>query len=199
MEFEEKNDIKIFKINNPWGYNQKDKLKNFELKNLEDDKYKEVKDEIKEFNEKDSNLENGDLKIDVENFKNNFYKINFIKFEKDFKSFGNSNLEIKRNPIPLNLPEDGLDDTDEIFQSRKGLLGSIGVKEEEQKEFFTKFRNYPELGLYALFKCFMNYGTNRLVFSQFMSSISNTSNNQSTFSADILNIIKSLKFSINTK
>ena len=199
MEFEENNDVKIFKINNPWGYNQKDKMKNFELKNLEDDKYKEVKDEIKEFNEKDSNLENGDLKIDVENFKNNFYKINFIEFAKDFKSFGNSNLEIKRNPIPLNLPEDGLDDTDEIFQSRKGLLGSIGVKEEEQKEFFMKFRNYPELGLYTLFKCFMNYGTNRLVFSQFMSSISNTSNNQSTFSADILNIIKSLNFSINTK
>ena len=76
FETEEKLDLKILKLNNPYGKNYLGEMENFKL-GL-DTKYKDIENEIIEYNK--SNVGNGNLKLDVQNFKRQFDLVEICSF-----------------------------------------------------------------------------------------------------------------------
>ena len=192
---EKRNDEKIIELNNPWGYNGKEmKDFNIEMNDIDTKKY------IKEFNIRDDNINTGEFKIDLKNFKENWGSIKFIKFKNDKES-----EKGEKEPLPENIPPGGLDDDDidDLFKNRVGILDYIGVNGSRQNEFFNSFKNNQELGIFFLFYIFMNYGTTQNNFNALMNGLKNNFNinsfnnqmNQNQFSSLIsqtINLIQNL-------
>ena len=144
---EEKKNIKILQINNPHGRNNEDKMKDFKL-NLKNDG---VEKKIINFNIKDKNINNGELKIDLENYLKNFFTLQICEFTKveskkkeEKGTKGGSEVpspedDDSENIIPLNP-----DIIDEINDRRKGILGSMGIGENAQNEFIDKFEDIDD-------------------------------------------------------
>ena len=160
------NDIKILRLNNPWGYNNRT-MEDFDT----DIKDKEAKMEIKKFNIKEENINSGELKVDIKSMMKCYDSISFYKFKnKDEEPPGG-----EKKPLPAGVPENGLDDgvISDLFDKRKGILDHIGVDSFKQKIFLQSFNKNPELPLTLLFYTFMNFGTNLNSFNAIFEGIRN--------------------------
>ena len=78
ISVEEEKKINIININNPWGYNNKEKMDKFDI-SLDN---KEIKEKIIEFNKNKKNLESGDIKLDIDNHIKYFDNITLCTFKK---------------------------------------------------------------------------------------------------------------------
>ena len=186
------NEINIIDINNPWGYNVKEEMDEFDIK-LDDEK---IKKKIVDFNKSKKNLENGNIKLDIGNLINHFESITLCPFK-------NIEKEQKKNPnkkkAPNGFPSNGFDDgfINEINQRRKGIFDSLNIDEVSQKKFFNKFKNCKELGLFIIFNLFMNLGARREVFYKLIEVIDgnnndyNSSQSQENFSTQMTNLLNS--------
>ena len=160
------NDVKILRLNNPWGYNKKE-MKEFDI-NINDE---EAKMEIKKFNIKEENINSGELKIDIKSMMKCYSTITYIKF----KNIDEEPQKGEKKPLPEGVPPNGLDneDIEDLFKKRKGILDHIGVESFKQKIFLKSFQKNPELPLSLLFYTFMNYGTNLNSFNAIFEGIQN--------------------------
>jgi hypothetical protein len=166
ISVEKENEINIIDINNPWGINVEEDMNKFDIK-LDDE---EIKTKIVDFNKSKNNLENGNIKLDFGNLINYFESITLCPFTK---------IEIERKKkfiqkkVPNGFPSNGFDDDeiDKINRKKKGIFDSLNIDEPSQKKFFHIFKNYKELGLYIIFKLFMDLGARREVFYKLMEEI----------------------------
>lgn len=167
-----KKDIDIIEINNPWGCNIEDDMENFKL-NL-GEKNKKIEESIIQYNKKKCN--SGEIKIDINNYKNNFSSIKIHEFSKNKEK----KIPIKGKPDPKKVPSEGLDDgtIDNLYKKRIGILDALKIERQLQDKYFEIFEYNVDLGLYALFKLFMTFGTRREVFYKFMENICKSVNNR---------------------
>ena len=160
------NDIKILRLNNPWGFNNRT-MEAFDT----DIKDEEAKKELKTFNIKEENINSGEFKVDIKSMMKCYKSISFYKFKnKDEEPPGG-----EKKPLPTGVPENGLDDgvINDLFNKRKGILDHIGVDSFKQKIFLQSFNKNPELPLASLFYTFMNFGTNLNSFNAIFEGIRN--------------------------
>lgn len=171
---QKKNNEKIIHLNNPWGFNYEDDMKDFDIKLNDTD----VKNYIKDFNLEKKNLNNGDLKIDIKSLIDNWQRITFIPLKKDEKK---KTKTVIKKPLPEGVPPDGMDgdDIDKIIRDRIGILDYIEVDRNLQNEFLEMFENCPEIGIFFLFLVFMNYGTSKDNFMILMKGLKNNFNTHS--------------------
>ena len=163
------NEVKILRLNNPWGVN-KETMKEFDI-DINDE---EAKIEIKKFNIKQENINSGELKLDIKSMMKCYDSISLYKFKKADEVPPNG----EKKPLPDGVPEDGLDDEviNDLFKYRKGILDHIGVVSFKQKIFLKLFQKNPELPLSLLFYTFMNFGTNLNSFNAIYEGIQNKFN-----------------------
>ena len=150
---EEDSDLKILQLNNPWGYNRPKKMENFKL-GL-DKKYEEIEKEIINYNKE--NTKNGNLKIDIGNFKKQFIHVEICNF-KDKKE------EQKKpggeDPIP-SLP---LEIIEEDYLNRINTFDALGIGKKDQRLLLDKCKGDYGKALYLSFKQFMQHGTSKDTF-----------------------------------
>ena len=154
FEAEEKLDLKILKLNNPYGINYPKEMEKFKL-GL-DTKYKDIENEIIEYNK--SNVGNGNLKLDVQNFKRQFDLVEICSFIEVKKSEKQEPIKGKGpNPIsPLLIQKS--------YTERINTLDALGISKKDQKQFIEKCGGNLGKSLYQLFKAFMKFGTTRETF-----------------------------------
>lgn len=193
ISVEEKKKINIITINNPWGCNVKDDMDKFDI-SLDNE---EIRKTIIDFNKKNKNLENGDIKLDIQNYINSFEFITLCPFKQVDEKEQKKGIKKKE---PKGFPSNGFDDNeiDEIHLKRKGILDSLNIEKNIQDRFFIKFKNFPELGLYVIFKLFINLGARREVFYKLMEEIDKVDNNtssqsQQNFSQIMFNLSDSIQ------
>ena len=157
----------------------------------------EIRKTIIDFNKKDKNLENGDIKLDIQNYINSFEFITLCPFKQFDEKEQKKGIKKKE---PKGFPSNGFDDDeiDEIHLKRKGILDSLNIEKNIQDRFFIKFKNFPELGLYVIFKLFINLGARREVFYKLMEEIDKVDNNtisqsQQNFSQIMFNLSDSIQ------
>ena len=146
---EEKSDLKILKLNNPYGINYENEMKDFKL-GL-DTKYKEIEEEIIEFNQ--INTVTGDLKLDIQNFKNQFDLVETCHFTDTKKK-----TKIKGiGSLPPEIIQKSL-------EKRKNTLDALGISREDQKKFLKKYNGNIKKALYQQENAFRKYGTSQKTF-----------------------------------
>ena len=160
-EYDEKSNIKIIKLDNPWGENSEEYIETFSLDLPE--KYKNIEDNLKQYYS--DNVKNGKIKILIKNFKEQFYILqicmfNIISSEKKNieKNFGGKFPWGTPPPDRLNMKG---------FSQRKGILDILGVSAQNQRKFFEKYYNI-DIGLSELNDMFIKYGTNIEAFNKLM-------------------------------
>ena len=149
---EEKNDLKILKLNNPYGINYAEDMENFKL-GL-DEKYEHIEKEIINYNK--NNVNNGNLKLDVQNFKNQFDSVeicSFIEVKKEGKQPPKKGI----SPIPPASIQ-------KSYAERRNTLDALGIKKEDQKKFIAECGGNLGKALYLLFKAFIKFGTSKETF-----------------------------------
>jgi len=152
LSTEEKNDLKILKLNNPYGINYPEDMENFKL-GLEE-KYKDIEKEIINYNQ--NNVNNGNLKLDIKNFKNQFDLVEICSFT-EVKKKGKQQPIAGKAPIsPLSIKIS--------YERRKNILDALGIKKEDQKIFIDKCGGNLGKALYLLFKGFIKFGTSKETF-----------------------------------
>ena len=145
LDTEEKSDLKILKLNNPYGINYPEEMEDFKL-GL-NSKYKKIEEEIIEYNQLNTN--NGDLKLDVQNFKEQYDLVEICPFTETKKK-----LKIKGT---IGSPESGIIPIN--YKKRKNTLDALGIKKEDQNKLLEKCNGNLGKVLYLLFKAFMKHGT----------------------------------------
>ena len=173
FEAEEKLDLKILKLNNPYGINYPKEMEKFKL-GL-DTKYKDIENEIIEYNK--SNVGNGNLKLDVQNFKRQFDLVEICSFIEVKKLEKQEPIKGKGpNPIsPLLIQKS--------YAERINTLDALGISKKDQKQFIEKCGGNLGKSLYQLFKAFMKFGTSRDTFYMLLGSEDYAKNkNQSSIS-----------------
>ena len=124
------NDIKILRLNNPWGFNNRT-MEAFDT----DIKDEEAKKELKTFNIKEENINSGEFKVDIKSMMKCYKSISFYKFKnKDEEPPGG-----EKKPLPAGVPENGLDDgvISDLFDKRKGILDHIVLIHLNKKYFYN--------------------------------------------------------------
>jgi len=154
LDTEEKYDLKILKLNNPYGENYPDEMEYFKL-GL-DSKYKDIENEIIEYNQ--SSVNNGNLKLDVQNFKKQFNLVEICTFTELKKSEQQQPIGGKSlNPLsPLLIQKS--------YAWRRNTLDALGIPKEDQNKFIEKCGGNLGKSLYLLFKAFMRFGTSKETF-----------------------------------
>lgn len=171
LSTEEKSDLKILKLNNPYGINYPDEMEDFKLGLGR--KYEDVEKEIIRYNKNNTN--NGNLKIDIQNFKKQFDLVEICSFTDTKKQ-----RKIKGiSPLPP-------DKINESYDKRKNTLDALGISKEDQRKFIEKCNGNVGKALYLIFKAFMKYGTSKQTFYirllDNQNYGQNNSQNQSSFS-----------------
>ena len=110
-------------------------------------KYKKIEEEIIEYNQLNTN--NGDLKLDVQNFKEQYDLVEICPFTETKKK-----LKIKGT---IGSPESGIIPIN--YKKRKNTLDALGIKKEDQNKLLEKCNGNLGKVLYLLFKAFMKHGT----------------------------------------
>ena len=171
-KFEKQKEIYIMEINNPWGENVEEDMEDFKL-NL-GKQFEKIEEEIIKYNKKQIN--SGEIKIDINNYKKYFSNIKICEFSKSKEK----KVPIKAQYDPKLVPSEGLDDgtIDNLYKKRIGILDNLKIERALQDKFFELFGNNMDFGLYVLFKLFMTFGTRRDVFYIFMESLMKGVNKQ---------------------
>ena len=154
LSTEKYSDIKILELNNPYGLNYYEEMKNFKLGLNKD--YQVFEEEIISFNLRNTN--NGRLKIDIGNFKNHFDLVEICEFEPIQKEKNNKTEE--KEPIPP-FPSGAID---KCYSKRINILNALGIPKEDEKKFIDKCNGDLGKALYILFKIFLKKGTSKESF-----------------------------------
>lgn len=168
LSVEKKSDIYILKLNNPYGENNYEKMKNFKL-DL-DKKYKDIEEDIINFNR--NNTKNGTLKIDIENFKKHYDLVEiceFVKIKKKIKG-----IKITGGDHPTGL-------IDNAYEDRRSIMDILRIPKKDQKKFIDKCNNDLSKALYLLSKIFLKYGTSKESFYNHLLNEQDNNTNSSHF------------------
>ena len=177
-EYDDSNKTKIIELQNPWGRNKQKDIDQFSL-NL-DEKYKNIEDNLKQYFR--DNIKIGKIKILMKNFKDNFDSLEVVVFN---KISDKNKKEIENNyigtfPWPP-VPEGG--QKIKGLSKRKGILDNLGISEENQNKFFSKYKHDIDRGLYDLNNYFIKYGTCPKAFNELMGIRDNPDNSDNSLSA----------------
>ena len=162
-EYDDNNKTKIIELQNPWGRNKQEDKEQFAL-NL-DEKHKNIEDNLKKYFR--DNIKIGKIKILIKNFKDNFDLLEVVVFNKISEE---NKKEIEKNyigtfPWPP-VPEGG--QKIKGLSKRKGILDNLGINEENQKKFFSKYKQDIDKGLSDLNNYFIKFGTCAKAFNELM-------------------------------
>lgn len=178
-EYDDKSEIKIIELQNPWGINIQEDAEQFAL-NL-DEKYKYIEDNLKKYFS--DNIKIGKIKILIKNFKDNFDYLEVVVFNKISEA---NKKEIEKNYGGTFFPwPPGLEGGQKIkgFSKRKGILDILGISEENQNKFFLKYKDNIDQGLYELNNKFIECGTCPRAFNELMDIFDNTNNSDNSLSS----------------
>ena len=160
-------DLKVIKLNNPWGENDLKDMENFKL-DLED-KFINGEKSIIKYNK--NNCDNGNVKILEENLKDNFTQIHYCQFTK----IEEKEKEEKENKgdNPIGFPGFGSGSLEEstiknLTGKRIVMFNAIGIPKNYQELFYQKYNFDIDEGLFLFFMECLKYGTSLATFEKFM-------------------------------
>ena len=160
-------DLKVIKLNNPWGENDLKDMENFKL-DLED-KFINGEKSIIKYNK--NNCDNGNVKILEENLKNNFIQIYYCQYTKIEEKEKEKKEDKGDNPV--GFPGFGSGSLEEstiknLTGKRIVMFNAIGIPKNYQELFYQKYNFDIDEGLFLFFMECLKYGTSLETFERFM-------------------------------